>query len=98
MSPAGGGVAGNPRYATGPLRAASPAIGGMKPAQSAMWMFQPLGAQGATSWSTSMGAGASLSLAPPHRDWQPHLADRELMAAHGSRIARTEPGQGTVFL
>jgi hypothetical protein len=37
------------------------------------------------------------SLAPLHRDWQPHLADRELMAARGSRIARTEPTQGTVF-
>ena len=37
MSPAGGGVAGNPRYASGPLPAASPAIGGMKPPQFAMW-------------------------------------------------------------
>ena len=58
---------------------------------------EALGEDPPTSWSTSMGSGASLSLAPLHRDWQLHLADREHMAADGSRITRTEPSQGTPF-
>ncbi len=94
MSPAGGGVAGNPRYATRPLPAASPAIGGMKLPQSPMWHVPAARrARGRRAGRRPMGSGASLSLAPLHRPTGSHISP---IVSSWLPMDRASPGRNRV--
>jgi hypothetical protein len=67
----------------------------MKPPQSAVWMFQALGARVGDGWSTSMDSDASPEAWRRYTATGRHIRDP---GRHGQPRAPGRNGQGTVFM